>query len=203
MLFSFHFEPANTNGCKLVTCAWLMRTKCQMTHWWYDKPEGKLGKRARFWHAKYRVACFISPRLWGFFSPFGDPKKRRTLCSSNVLAISADILCFRCDFLKVCIDLRFVWCPPLVSSCLITFFSLHLCLFTAIDNHHASFRCRGSSACKFVDYFPVDPAFVGGSSKQMSALSMFDWILLRSARYVWNSWKSTMSISSLVLADTR
>lgn len=41
----------------------------------------------------------------------------------------------------------------------------------------------------------VDLAFVGGSC-------LIEFIL-RSARYAWSSWKSTTSISFLVLVDTR
>lgn len=68
-------EPAISEGCKLVTCALLMRIRYQMTHWWYDKlVEGKLGKRARILDAKYELlASFLL--IFGHLPAFRNSKK--------------------------------------------------------------------------------------------------------------------------------
>lgn len=138
-------------GCKLVTCAWLMRTGGQMTQWWYDKLEGKLGKRAKFSDEKYELlasfllACENLSAFWKTKKTQDAPFIER---ASNFRWHPR----FRCDFWKSCI-------LGLSSGARRSYsVSFPISHFTCFTSRRSKITMQASdaevvTACKFTDYF--------------------------------------------------
>lgn len=138
-------EPAISEGCKLVTCALLMRIRYQMTHWWYDKlVEGKLGKRARILDAKYELlASFLL--IFGHLPAFRNSKKTQVDLFFKPASNFRQRPLF--PVIRKKFSTRSILCPQDNSSSVSLYlFILRLFHLTAFDNHHASFRCRGRDA---------------------------------------------------------
>ena len=154
-----------------VTCAWLMRTRWQMTHW-YDKLEGKLGRRARILDAKYKLlASFLL--AFGHLPAFRNSKKKQDDLFVKPAGNFRQLSLFPVLRQKVVCPVNFV------SSKSTRLLSHYTCLFfTFFTSRRLIITMQASDAevvileDSLINLNFVDLAFVGGSSKQfMSALS--------------------------------
>lgn len=155
-----------------------MRTRCQMTHWWYDKLEGKLGKRARILDAKYKLlASFLL--TFGHLPAFRNFKKTQDDLFIKPAGNFRQLPLFPVLRYKVVCPVNFV------SSKSTRLLSRYTCLFfTCFTSRRLIITMQASDAevvileDSLIYLNCVDLAFVGGSSKQFMSAIFSVWLNL-------------------------